>query len=139
MGKYWHVINIGIQNNLTYRFNFLARSLFGLIPLTAVIYLWRTIYAGKSPGAVISSYNLAEMISYYLLATVVDALTQLWTRHAALRDRIVTERGELRPHIGVFVNGHHIRHLNGLQSALKSGDEITILPAISGGSIYLLK
>ena len=75
MSKYWHVINIGIQNNLTYRFNFLARSLFGLIPLTAVILLWRTIYTTKGAGAVISSYNLAEMISYYLLVTVVDAFT----------------------------------------------------------------
>jgi molybdopterin synthase sulfur carrier subunit len=67
-------------------------------------------------------------------ATVADALTLLWARHAALRDRIVTERDELRPHIGVFVNSHHIRHLQGLQSAVRSGDEITILPAISGGS-----
>jgi molybdopterin synthase sulfur carrier subunit len=65
--------------------------------------------------------------------TVADALSLLWTRHIALRDRIVTERGELRPHIGVFLNGDHIRHLHGLRSAVKSGDEITILPAISGG------
>ena len=50
--KYWHVLNIGIQNNLTYRVNYLARALFGLVPLTAVIFFWRTIYAGKrSEGA----------------------------------------------------------------------------------------
>ena len=95
VSKYWHVINIGIQNNLTYRFNFLARSLFGLIPLTAVIYLWRTIYAGKSPGAVISSYNLAEMISYYLLATVVDALTAVneddWQIAADIKDGNISQ------------------------------------------------
>jgi len=66
-------------------------------------------------------------------ATVAEAFDALWRRHAALRDRIVTERGELRPHIGVFVNGDHIRHLDGLRSPLKAGDEITILPAISGG------
>ena len=35
MKKYWRVINIGIQNNLTYRFNFLARALFGLDPYSA--------------------------------------------------------------------------------------------------------
>ena len=50
MNKYWHVINIGMQNNLAYRVNFLARSLFGLIPLMAMLYLWRTIYAGKAGG-----------------------------------------------------------------------------------------
>ena len=47
MKKYFHVINIGIQNNLTYRFNFLMRTLFGLIPLVAMLYVWRTIYEGK--------------------------------------------------------------------------------------------
>src|SRR3989454_1938635 len=75
MKKYFHVINIGIQNNLTYRFNFLARTLFGLIPLIAMLYVWRAIYSGKSPGATVGTYTLSEMISYYLLTTIVDALT----------------------------------------------------------------
>src|SRR5262249_28098382 len=72
--KYWHVFSIGIQNNLTYRFNFLARAVFGLIPLIAILCMWRTIFEGKGNGA-IGSYSLSEMISYYLLVTVVDALT----------------------------------------------------------------
>jgi ABC-2 type transport system permease protein len=75
MKKYWRVVGIGIQNNLTYRFNFLARIVFGLIPLIAVLYVWRTIYAGKGPNSQVGSYTLAEMISYYLLTTLVDALT----------------------------------------------------------------
>lgn len=75
MKKYWHVLNIGIQNNLTYRFNFLARSVFGLIPLVAILYVWRTIYEGKPAGASVGSYSLVEMVSYYLLVTIVDALT----------------------------------------------------------------
>jgi len=75
MKKYFHVINIGIQNNLTYRFNFLMRTLFGLIPLVAMLYVWRTIYEGKGAGSTVGDYSLAQMISYYLLVTVVDALT----------------------------------------------------------------
>ena len=76
MRKYWHVINIGMQNNLAYRVNFLARALFGLIPLMAMLYLWRTIYAGKGEaGGAIAGYSLAEMLSYYLVVQVVDALT----------------------------------------------------------------
>jgi viologen exporter family transport system permease protein len=75
MKKYWHVLTIGIQNNLTYRFNFLARTLFGLIPLTAVLLLWRTIYSEKAANATVSSYTLAQMISYYLIVAIVDALT----------------------------------------------------------------
>jgi ABC-2 type transport system permease protein len=75
MRKYWHVIGIGIQNNLTYRFNFLARTLFGFIPLIALLFLWRKIYEGKGPNAVVSGYTLAQMLSYYLVTAVVDALT----------------------------------------------------------------
>ena len=75
MKKYWHVINIGIQNNLTYRFNFLARAVFGLIPLIAMLYVWQKIYSGNGAGSTVGTYSLAQMISYYLLTTVVDALT----------------------------------------------------------------
>jgi len=75
MRKYWHVLNIGIQSNLTYRFNVLARTVFGLVPLIAILYVWRAIYSGKATGASVGGYALAQMISYYLLVTVVDALT----------------------------------------------------------------
>ena len=73
MGKYRHVISIGLQNTLVYRVNFLFRSLFGLIPLFATISLWRTIYAGGS--GTVAGYTLAQMISYYLVVTLVDMLT----------------------------------------------------------------
>lgn len=65
--------------------------------------------------------------------TVGDVLTLLWSRHVGLRDRVVTERGEIRPHVGVFVNNDHIRHLDGLNTPVTDADEVTILPAISGG------
>ena len=74
MRKYGHVIAIGIQNNLTYRVNFLFRSLFGFIPLLAMLSIWRTIYAGQ-PGALFDDYTLAQMVSYYLLVTIVDMFT----------------------------------------------------------------
>ena len=37
--------------------------------------------------------------------SVSEALALLWSEHPGLRDRVVTERGELRPHVNVFVNG----------------------------------
>jgi ABC-2 type transport system permease protein len=74
--KYGHVINIAVQNTLVYRVNFLFRSVFSLIPLMATIYLWRAVYAGKSANDPnVAGYTLAGMISYYLLVTIVDALT----------------------------------------------------------------
>ena len=95
MKKYWHVLNIGIQNNLTYRFNFLARTLFGLIPLIAVLYVWRTIYAGKGPDSSVGTYTLAQMISYYLLVTIVDALTAVneddWQIAADIKDGNISQ------------------------------------------------
>ena len=75
MRKYWHVINTGIQNMMVYRVNFLFRAAFGIIPLMATIYLWRKIYEGKEAGSSVAGYSLAGMISYYLLVTIVDALT----------------------------------------------------------------
>jgi ABC-2 type transport system permease protein len=95
MRKYWHVINVGIQNHLTYRVNFLARSLFGLIPLLAILYVWRTIYAGKSPGSTVGAYSLAEMISYYLVITILDALTAVtdddWQIAADIKDGNISQ------------------------------------------------
>jgi ABC-2 type transport system permease protein len=75
MNKYRHVIAIGIQNNLTYRFNYLTRTLFSFIPLFAMLSLWRTIYAGKGHGSALGGYTQAEMIFYYMLVAVVDVLT----------------------------------------------------------------
>ena len=76
MKKYWHVVNIGIQNNLAYRVNFLFRVLFGFIPLLATIYLWRAVYRspGNSGGG-IGAFSLAQMTSYYLIVTIADSLT----------------------------------------------------------------
>jgi ABC-2 type transport system permease protein len=95
MQKYWHVINVGLQNNLTYRFNFLARAVFGLIPLIATLYAWQTIYSGKGQGSEVGSYTLAEMVSYYLLVTVVDALTAVneddWQIAADIKDGNISQ------------------------------------------------
>jgi ABC-2 type transport system permease protein len=95
MRKYWHVLNVGLQNNLTYRFNFLARSVFGLVPLIAIILLWRSIFSGKDPNGMVGTYTLSEMISYYLLTTVVDALTAVneddWQIAADIKDGNISQ------------------------------------------------
>src|ERR1051325_7906054 len=71
--KYLHVLNIGIQNQLVYRVNFLFRACFSLLPLIAMISVWRTMYAGQEHD--IGGYTLSQMISYYLVVTLVDMLT----------------------------------------------------------------
>ncbi len=87
------IINIGIQNTLVYRVNFLFRVLFGLIPLMATISLWRAVYAGRHSS--VGGYSLAEMISYYLVVTIVDALTAVseddWQIAADIKDGNISQ------------------------------------------------
>ena len=93
--KYAHVLSVGIQNTLVYRTNFLFRAAFGLVPLAATLFLWEAIYADKPTGTAIGAYTLAEMVSYYLLVTVVDAFTAVaeddWQIAADIKDGAVSQ------------------------------------------------
>ena len=62
-------------------------------------------------------------------ATVSELLVELERTHVALEGWILDERGVLRRHINVFVNGERVKQ----DSAVASGDRVEILPAISGG------
>ena len=66
-------------------------------------------------------------------SSVGEALEALYERYDGLRDRI-TEDGELRRFINVFVGGEDIRFGQGLDTPVGEGDEITILPAVAGGT-----
>jgi MoaD family protein len=65
-------------------------------------------------------------------ATVGEALDGLFDQHEDLRSRI-TEEGELRRFVNVYVSGEDIRFQDGLDTELTDGDEVTILPAVAGG------
>jgi molybdopterin converting factor small subunit len=64
---------------------------------------------------------------------VGGALSLLWSECPSFRDRVVTELGELRPHLNVFVDGENIRWSGGFATPVRDGAEIVILPALSGG------
>jgi Molybdopterin converting factor, small subunit len=65
--------------------------------------------------------------------TLRDALEALFAAHPAIRDRVLTERGEIREHVNVFVGNKLARLGGGLATPLADGVEISILPAINGG------
>jgi molybdopterin converting factor small subunit len=65
--------------------------------------------------------------------TVGDALAVLWRLHPGVRDRVVTEQGEVRQHVNVFVGAESIRFTGGLATPLPARCEISIIPAVSGG------
>jgi MoaD family protein len=64
--------------------------------------------------------------------SVGEALDAVYARYEGLRDRI-TENGELRRFVNVYVGGEDIRFGQGLDTPVGDGDEITILPAVAGG------
>jgi len=65
-------------------------------------------------------------------ATVGEALESVFTAHGELRDRLY-QNGDLRRFVNVYLGGEDIRFLDGLQTALPDGAELTILPAVAGG------
>jgi molybdopterin synthase sulfur carrier subunit len=66
-------------------------------------------------------------------ATLADVLVDLDARHPGLRDRIVDEKG-LRRFVNVYVNDEDVRFMGGLETGLKDGDTVTVLPAVAGGA-----
>jgi molybdopterin synthase sulfur carrier subunit len=65
-------------------------------------------------------------------STVGEVLDALYERYAELRSRIA-EDGGLRRFVNVYVDGEDIRFLDGLDTPVEDGDEVTILPAVAGG------
>ena len=65
--------------------------------------------------------------------TVADALAAVAARIPALIDRVLTEQGELRRHVNVFVDDESVRFTEGLATPVRDGATIVILPAVSGG------
>jgi molybdopterin converting factor small subunit len=66
-------------------------------------------------------------------STLGDALEALFRVHPGVRDRVLTERGEIREHVNVFVGVDESRSTCGLATPVADGMEISIIPAISGG------
>jgi molybdopterin synthase sulfur carrier subunit len=67
-------------------------------------------------------------------ATVRDALESLFALYPGVRDRVLTEQGEVREHVNVFVGSEHIRYTGGLGTVVADGAEISIVAAVSGGA-----
>jgi molybdopterin converting factor small subunit len=68
--------------------------------------------------------------------TLADALSALWQLYPGIRARMATEQGEIREHINVFLGEENMRYTGGLATAIPDGCEISIVPAISGGSEF---
>jgi sulfur-carrier protein len=66
-------------------------------------------------------------------ATVGEVLEALYAEHSELHTRISDDNGGLRRFVNVYLRGEDIRFLDGLDTEVGEGDEVTILPAVAGG------
>ena len=86
------------------------------------------------PGPLREFTNGARLVTIASgAATAGEALEKLWAEHPGVRDRVLTEQGEVRQHVNVFVGVESIRFTGGLNTPVRDGDEISIVPAVSGG------
>ena len=65
--------------------------------------------------------------------TVGEALNALYARHGELRARMADDDGGLRRFVNVYLAGEDIRFLDGLETTVPDGAELTVLPAVAGG------
>jgi molybdopterin synthase sulfur carrier subunit len=67
--------------------------------------------------------------------TSVKAIIEdLERRHPGMRERLLDDKGALRRFVNIYVNGDDIRFLDELNSKVKDGDDLSIVPAIAGGA-----
>ena len=66
--------------------------------------------------------------------TIADIINDLENQFNGIKDRICEESGAPRRFINIYLNEEDIRFLDGEKSAVKDGDEISIIPAIAGGT-----
>lgn len=66
-------------------------------------------------------------------STVAELIDSLDAAFPGMKSRVCDDDGELRHFVNIYVNGEDVRYMDGIGSALKPGDEVSIVPAVAGG------
>lgn len=66
-------------------------------------------------------------------ATLVACIDGLDGAYPGLKERLLDETGELRRFVNIYINGEDVRFTDGVNTPLKDGDEVSIVPAVAGG------
>lgn len=64
---------------------------------------------------------------------ISEALTDLTNQYPPIKPHLFNDRGELRPFVNLFVGEHNIKDLQGLNTPIKDGDRLMLIPSIAGG------
>ncbi|ADC90010.1 MoaD family protein [Thermocrinis albus DSM 14484] len=67
--------------------------------------------------------------------SIKEAIEKLEELYPGIKERLLDEKGELRRFVNLYLNDEDIRFLKGLDTELKDGDVLSIVPAIAGGSL----
>ena len=66
-------------------------------------------------------------------STLSEVLESLDTSYPGIKSRVLDESGELRRFVNVYVDNDDVRFAEGLQTSIKDGGEVSIIPAVAGG------
>ncbi|MBN3961910.1 MULTISPECIES: ubiquitin-like small modifier protein 1 [unclassified Nostoc] len=66
-------------------------------------------------------------------STIAELLDSLEKSFPGIKSRLCDEQGKLRRFVNFYVDSEDIRHLDGINTTLKDGDEVSIVPAVAGG------
>ncbi|MFQ5664993.1 MAG: ubiquitin-like small modifier protein 1 [Candidatus Binatia bacterium] len=66
-------------------------------------------------------------------SSITTVMEDLERRFPGLKERLCDEEGRVRRFVNIYVNGDDIRFLSSLDTSVKDGDEVAIVPAIAGG------
>jgi molybdopterin converting factor small subunit len=66
-------------------------------------------------------------------STVKEVVDRVIEQYPSIRFHLVDSEGILRKHFNVFVNGTHIRDLNGMDTRLKEEDKVILMASAAGG------
>ncbi len=67
-------------------------------------------------------------------ATLGEAVDGLDAQYPGIKDRLVDEAGEIRRFVNIYVNGEDVRFLDNILTKLNENDDVSIVPAVAGGS-----
>ncbi|ONI78252.1 molybdopterin synthase sulfur carrier subunit [Kribbella sp. ALI-6-A] len=66
-------------------------------------------------------------------STLIEVLESLDTSYPGIKGRVLDESGELRRFVNVYVDNDDVRFAEGLQTSIKDGGQVSIIPAVAGG------
>jgi molybdopterin synthase sulfur carrier subunit len=74
-----------------------------------------------------------DVVSVAQTGSLASFIENLEQQFPGIKERLCDESGELRRFVNIFVNGEDVRFLDGLDTRLNEGDEVSIVPAVAGG------